>query len=222
MIHPNMATMLCFLSTDIRIPYNILQKALHQAVETSFNSISVDGCMSPNDMVLCMANGKKSVGPLQGSGPLFRKFSALLQKVCTDLAQKIVRDGEGATKFVELRVQGAPSSQWAKKVGTAVALSPLVKTAFFGEDANWGRILSAVGNCGLKISEKQVDISFGGMPLVKNGTTNPRISEKKINQYLKGKNIVITLDLHTGKGKWVIWTCDFSYDYVRINASYRT
>lgn len=222
MIHPNMATLLCFLSTDIRIPHKILQKALHRAVEASFNSISVDGCMSTNDMVLCMANGKTPLGPIQSSSPVFKKFSALLQKVCTDLAKQIARDGEGATKFVEIRVQGAPTPQWAKKIGIAVALSPLVKTALFGEDANWGRIVAAIGSCGLKISEKQVDISFGDQPFIKQGTLNPRILGKKIKQYLKRKDILITLDLHAGAKKWIIWTCDFSYDYVKINASYRT
>jgi glutamate N-acetyltransferase/amino-acid N-acetyltransferase len=169
-----------------------------------------------------MANGKTSLGTIQSSSPVFKKFSTLLQKVCTDLATQIVRDGEGATKFLEIRVQGAPTPQWAKKIGTAVALSPLVKTAFFGEDANWGRIVAAIGSCGLKIPEKQVDISFGGQPFIKQGALNPRIPGKKIKQYLKRKDILMTLDLHAGENKWTIWTCDFSYDYVRINASYRT
>ncbi len=222
MIHPQMATMLGFLSTDVRISHGTLKRALLQAVDSSFNAISVDGCTSTNDMVLCMANGKTSSAVIPSSGPLFQKFCFLLQKVCTELADKIVSDGEGATKFVEIKILGAPSLPAAKKVGTAVALSPLVKTALYGEDGNWGRIMAAVGSCGVRVSEEKVDLFFGNNQLIKQGKPNPRISESSITRYLKRKKIGLTLNLHGGKKEWLIRTCDLSFDYIKINASYRS
>jgi glutamate N-acetyltransferase/amino-acid N-acetyltransferase len=222
MIHPKMATMLGFLSTDASVSPAVLKKALTLAVGSSFNAISIDGCMSTNDMVLCLANGRAQNRPIPSSGTLFQHFKSLLETACLELAQMMVRDGEGATKFVEIRVKGAPSAQTAKRVATAVALSPLVKTALFGGDANWGRIMAAIGASGVKVLERQIDISFGEALLVKGGRVNPTTPEEPATQYLKGKEIVITIHLHAGKEKSVVWTCDLSYEYVKINAAYRS
>lgn len=221
MIHPNMATMLAFLTTDVRIDPDLLQEALRQAVDHSFHRITVDGDTSTNDMVLLFANGTKGE-KITSKGRAFRQFVALLEKASLSLAKMIVKDGEGATKLIEINVSGARSHQTAHQIAMTIARSSLVKTAFFGEDANWGRIVAAIGNAGVPIRPEKIDLRFGRTPLVRSGTYLGKAAESKISVYLKKPEISLTLSLNSGKGTSTVWTSDLSLDYVKINALYRT
>jgi len=209
MIHPDMATMLAFIMTDAALPYDELDEALRYAVHRSFNSISVDGDTSTNDMVVVLANGAS------GNRPTPRSFRDGLMDVCTQLATAIVRDGEGATKFVQIDIEGAPSESAAHTIGRAIARSPLVKTAIYGADPNWGRIVGAVGNSGVPLKSDRVDIYISGVPI-----SDSTLEEAR--QKLREKEIQIRVVLHSGSASARVWTCDLTEGYIRINADYTT
>lgn len=222
MIHPNMATMLCFIVTDAVVPAPVLKKMLQASTEQSFNSITVDGDMSTNDMVLVMANGAAgNKKPAPGSKDM-KKLQACLDAVTRSLALQVVKDGEGATKLVEITVQNAKNPGEAKRAAAAVATSSLVKTALFGEDANWGRIMAVLGSCGIDMEETRTDISFGKTKIVERGIAVGKAAEKEATAALKQREVHILIDLRKGKGAASIWTCDLSYEYVKINAAYRS
>lgn len=200
MIQPNMATMLCFITTDCAIAVPLLKKALKDAVAKTFNCITVDGCMSTNDMVTVMANGLAGNRPINKTGEDYNKFSQALYHVCLDMAKKIVIDGEGATKFLEIHVTGAATESQAHKAALAIANSNLVKTAAYGSNPNWGRVAGAVGSLGIpKVTERDLKIKFTSFA---------------------HKNIRISVDLNLGKKQAVVYTCDLSLDYVKINGKY--
>lgn len=199
MIEPNMATMLCFITTDADINAKMLKSALKKAIDPSFNSITVDGCMSTNDMVTILANGKAKNKKITHASKDFNQFVKALQFVCLDVAKKIVMDGEGATKFIEVNVRGAKTQKQAKAIAMKIANSNLVKTAAYGNNPNWGRVAAAVGSLGFKINEKDMKITF--------------------SSFAK-KNIAINVDLDLGKENATVYTSDLSLDYVKINADY--
>jgi glutamate N-acetyltransferase / amino-acid N-acetyltransferase len=222
MIHPDMATMLAFLTTDIRIKPALLRRMLTSAVNRSFNRITVDGETSTNDMVLCLANGRAGNTDLAESEKDRSRFQAALDSVCTELAKRIVRDGEGATKFVEIRVRGAVTPRQAGIIAMRVADSNLVKTAFFGADANWGRIMAAIGAAGANVNPDRISLAFDHVPLVKNGVGLGKTADRKATRVLKQRSFCLTIDLHAGTASATAWTCDLTYDYIRINAAYRS
>jgi glutamate N-acetyltransferase/amino-acid N-acetyltransferase len=222
MIQPNMATMLAFLATNIKINKSTLQKALKAAVDPTFNCITVDGETSTNDMVLLLANGKADNPPVKAGSKAYKDFVTALTHVCKTLAFKIVEDGEGATKFVTFKVNGTKTAKQAEQIGKRLANSLLVKTALFGEDPNWGRIISAVGSAGVPIKPEKLEVVLNGIPLVKNGEHVKGISLSALKKIMKKKEIEIVIDLHIGKASAETYTCDLSYDYVRINAEYTT
>jgi len=222
MIHPNLATMLCFIVTDANISSPMLKKALLASTERSFNNITVDGDTSTNDMILCMANGAAGNRRPGTASKDLRKFQACLDTVTLSLAKRVVRDGEGATKFVELVVRGAKNPVEAKRAAMAVAKSSLVKTALFGEDANWGRIMAALGNSGVEMDEARTDIYIGKAKLVEKGLGQGKAADRDASLVLKQREFQIIIDLHKGKASSTIWTCDMSYEYVKINAAYRS
>ncbi len=222
MIRPQMATMLCFIATDAPIESSILQVALKGAVHKSFNRISVDGDTSTNDMVLLLANAKAGGEPLKPDSPDWTAFSAALDYVCLKMAKAIVRDGEGATKFIELNVQGAASEAQARKVAFAIADSPLVKTAFFGQQANWGRIMGVIGTAAAKIQPERIDIYVGKLKLVESGCSLGEEVESRAATLFKEKDIQLTIDLRLGTATTQVWTTDLSYDYIKINADYHS
>lgn len=221
MIHPNMATMIGVITTDANISRGLLNKALNDVVKHTFNRVSVDGDTSVCDMVIIMANGMADNPAIINEDKNYNKFKDALNYVCTELARKIAADGEGATKLVEIKINEAPTEEDAYKVVSAIAKSPLVKTALFGEDANWGRILTAAGYSGAIFEPEKTDIYIGDLLVCKNGAA-VKFDEKKAKGILKEKEIDITIRLNEGKYSDKIWTCDFSYDYVKINGSYRT
>ena len=222
MIRPSLATMLSFLVTDAHIKASLLQRMLEKAAEASYNRITVDGETSTNDTVLLLANGKADHPCLNRMGRDGEAFQSMLSKVCRSLAERVVKDGEGATKFVEIVIRGARNMKDAKQAAYAIAHSPLVKTAFFGEDANWGRILCALGYSGTPIDPNRIDVFFGKAPIVRNGMGVGVRSEEKAGQILKNKSFKVTVDLHQGKSEFSVLTSDLSIDYVKINASYRS
>ncbi len=222
MIAPNMATMLAFVTTDVRISRPLLQQALQQAANRSFNRISVDGDTSTNDMVAVLANGEAGNTELcSDRDPAYDAFSNALEHLLVRLAKMIVLDGEGATKFVEINVSGAASEETAVRAARAIANSNLVKTAIHGEDANWGRILAALGNSGIAFDPTRVEISLGDLPILRKDFTID-FSETRAKEILSQKEIVITVVLNGGEGSASFWTCDLSTRYVEINANYRT
>ncbi|MGP4080735.1 bifunctional ornithine acetyltransferase/N-acetylglutamate synthase [Pseudalkalibacillus sp. R45] len=221
MIHPNMATMLGFITTDANIAHDNLQAALRKVTDETFNMITVDGDTSTNDMVLTLANGKADNEPLNENHPDWDVFLQGLKTVCASLAKKIARDGEGATKLIEVHVKGATSGTAARAVGKAVISSNLVKTAIYGTDPNWGRIVCAIGYSGEKVEPEKVSVSLGEIPVVINGLPCP-FSEEEASNYLKQENVHIYVELNQGEHEATAWGCDLSYDYVKINASYRT
>ncbi len=225
MIHPNMATMLCFITTDLSIEKAALQKALKKAVDGSFNMLTVDGDTSTNDLVLVMANGAGENNLLTAEHPEYELFVKALTQVCIDLAREIARDGEGATKLLEVLVKGGESIQAARMVAKSVAASSLVKTALFGEDPNWGRILCAAGYSGAEFNPEVVDIYLkskaGEVKVAALGGGIP-FDEDLAKAILQEDEITISLDLHQGMETGLAFGCDFSYDYVKINAEYRT
>ena len=223
MIMPNMATMLSFVITDAQISFPQLQESLRQAVKRTFNRITVDGDTSTNDMVLVMANGTASNPWIDEENPLDNQvFQDTLEGVLKELALQIINDGEGATKCITIRVCGAKEEDQAEQMARTVANSALVKTAFFGEDANWGRILAAMGRSGVRFQPDRVDIAIGDVLLVKDGLAVGKKAEETATNLLKKKNIAVCIDLKDGVGCEEVYTCDFSLDYVKINADYRS
>ena len=222
MIRPNMATLLSFLVTDANIKTSLLQQMLQRASEDSYNRITVDGETSTNDTVLLLANGKSAHPPLNRMDREGEIFQSMLSAVCRKLAMSVVRDGEGATKFIEILIRGGQSKEDTKLAAYAIAHSPLVKTAFFGMDANWGRILCALGHSGIQMNPNRIDVLFDKIPIVKNGMGVGRRMEEKASQVLRKKSFKVIVDLHQGKAEFSVFTTDLSIDYVKINASYRS
>ncbi|CAE6461175.1 unnamed protein product [Rhizoctonia solani] len=221
MIHPNMATMLGFVTTDAAIGSELLHKLLRQATDLTFNMITVDGDTSTNDMLVAMASGFAGNNELTEGHPGLAAFAEGLRYVCEVLAKAIARDGEGATKLVEVQVRGAASDEAARAIAKTVIGSSLVKSAVFGADANWGRIIAAVGRAGVPVDPETVDIALG--PIATLAQSRPvAFDEDAALEYLKGDTVVIHVDLHMGEGSATAWGCDLTYDYVRINAAYRT
>ncbi len=223
MIMPNMATMLCFVITDARISFTELNEALKTSVNQTFNRITVDGDTSTNDMVLVMANGAAENPWIDDRNhPDCEVFQNILEEMLKDLAMKIVMDGEGATKCITIRVCGAKEDQDAEIIARTVANSSLVKTAFFGEDANWGRIIAAAGRSGVRFNPDKVDIAFGDVVIVRNGKTLGPEAEEAATRIIRERKFAVCIDLKDGAGCEEVHTCDFSIDYVKINADYRS
>ncbi|MGE7092137.1 bifunctional glutamate N-acetyltransferase/amino-acid acetyltransferase ArgJ [Lysinibacillus sp. NPDC048646] len=221
MIEPNMATMLGFITTDANIESDVLQAALSDVTNLTFNAITVDGDTSTNDTVVVMANGLAGNESLTTAHPDWQNFYFTLKTVAQDLAKMIAKDGEGATKLIEVEVEGAFSDEEARKIAKTVVGSPLVKTAVFGCDANWGRIIAAVGYSGATVDPDKITIQIGGATMVENGEPIP-FSEDELIQILKMHEVKIYVSLGVGEGKGHAWGCDLTYDYVQINASYRS
>lgn len=218
MIHPNMGTMLGFLTTDANIPASELQRILREAVDESFNMVTVDGDTSTNDMVLFLANGASG---MTLSGDDLLNFEKMVKMICIQLAQDIARDGEGAGKFMEVTVSGAKTKDDARKIARSICGSSLVKTALFGEDANWGRIFTAAGYSGAEFDPEKVDIFLGDLIVAQAGR-GVAFSEEKAKQILEFKDVHISLNLHMGAELATAWGCDLTHEYVTINGSYRT
>jgi glutamate N-acetyltransferase/amino-acid N-acetyltransferase len=223
MIAPDMATMLSFVFTDAAIAAPALQAMLAKSTARSFNCITVDSDTSTSDTLLLFATGAAG-GPLisDPADPALRPFQRALDKVLLDLAHQVVRDGEGARKFVEVRVEGAKSRKSAKRIALSIANSPLVKTAIAGEDANWGRVVMAVGKAGEPAERDKLDISFGKIRVARGGARDPDYSENQVAAYMKRDKIVITADLGIGRSTAKVWTCDLTKEYVAINGDYRS
>jgi glutamate N-acetyltransferase / amino-acid N-acetyltransferase len=221
MIHPNMATMIGIITTDANISRSLLDKALKQVTKGTFNRISVDGDTSVCDMVLMLANGEAGNSGIVKEDVEFEQFKDALNVVCTYLARLIAKDGEGATKLIEVIAKGAQSPEDAYKTACAIAKSPLVKTAIFGEDANWGRIITAAGYSGAEFDPNLVDIFIGELMVCRNGVALD-FDEGKAKSILKASEVKIEINLKKGKFSDKMWTCDFTHDYVKINGSYRS
>ncbi len=219
MIHPNMATMLAVITTDVKIAPDLLDQALRAAVNVSFNRISIDGDMSTNDTVLVLANGASrfEVRTTQHVA----EFTDALTQACTDLAKQLVRDGEGVTKFVEIDITGARDESEAVRVAKSIANSPLTKTALYGGDANWGRVIAAAGYSGVAVEPSRMKLWFGDVNVFANGMPTD-FDEADSTRAIAGKDISIRLDLGMGNASTTVWTCDLSHDYVTINGKYRT
>lgn len=223
MIAPNMATMLVYIFTDAKITPARLQKMLSRQVDDTFNAITVDSDTSTSDALIMAATGQSPASEIHDlRSQVAKDFEAALRTVMMDLAHQVVRDGEGATKFVEVRVTRAASAEDAHKVAMAVANSPLVKTAIAGEDANWGRVVAAVGKSGAKADRDKLTISFGDMVLAEKGWRAPSYSEADASAYMKGDELVIGVDLGLGRANKSVWTCDLTHRYIDINADYRS
>ena len=223
MIAPDMATMLAFIFTDAKIPAKVLQSLLRAANDKSFNAVTVDGDTSTSDTCLLFATGKARHGKITRAGdPRLKAFKTALLQVMQDLAHQIVRDGEGATKFVSITVSGAESAAAAKIIARSIANSPLVKTAIAGEDPNWGRIVMAVGKAGEAANRDAMSIRFGDYPIANNGTALPGYDEVPVAAYMKGQEIDIAVDVGVGRGRATVWTCDLTHGYITINADYRS
>ena len=221
MIEPNMATMLGFITTDANIESDELQKALSEITNLTFNAITVDGDTSTNDTVVVLANGLAGNESLTPAHPEWNNFYTALHLVAEDLAKAIARDGEGATKLIEVEVDGAISDEEARKIAKTVVGSPLVKTAVFGCDANWGRIIAAVGYSGATVDPEKITIKIGGATMVEKGEPI-KFSEEELIEILKQSDVKIYVSLEVGEGHGYAWGCDLTYDYVQINASYRS
>jgi len=221
MIHPNMATMLAFITCDANISSVTLHKALSQHVETTFNQITVDGDTSTNDMVLVMANGCRQNEEILPDTEEFEKFSKMLRYLMADLAKKIAKDGEGATKLIEVNVRHAKDEQSGRMIAKSVVGSSLVKTAIFGQDPNWGRILAAIGYAGADVSVDNIDIWIEGIPVMQ-ASSPVAFDPEETSDAMAGELLTLTIDLHDGAAEAQAWGCDLSYDYVKINALYRT
>jgi glutamate N-acetyltransferase/amino-acid N-acetyltransferase len=221
MIHPNLATMLCFLTTDAPVRQDFLDAALRRAVDTSFNMITIDGDSSTNDMVVVLANGLAAGEPLTAEHPAAEAFCDALAQVCTHLAKAICRDGEGATKLIEVRVEGAASGADARRAARGVAGSLLVKTAVYGEDLNWGRILAALGGSGADMAEDKTTLYLGGVCLYRRGRPLD-YDERAARAALAGAEVELRLELGLGEGAATAWGCDITEEYVRLNSAYTT
>ncbi len=225
MIHPNMATMLSFIATDAAIEPQMLQKALSEVVDETFNMISVDGDTSTNDMVLVLATAEAGNKVIKEANEDFYRFKEALRELSFKLSELIVRDGEGATKFVTVNVKNAATVEDARKAARSVTTSSLVKTAIFGEDANWGRVIAAVGYSGANFNPEVVDMyieSTAGKEQMMEKGMGLNFSEERAKKILSEKDITFIIDLKQGNFSATAWTCDFSYDYVKINADYRS
>lgn len=224
MIAPDMATMLGFIFTNAALTPNCLQAILAEATDLSFNSITVDGDTSTNDTVFAFATGQNvKFDPIDDpNDPRLDNFKACFTAVMTDLAQQIVRDGEGATKFVSVTIEGAEDDAAARTIAKSVANSPLVKTAIAGEDPNWGRLVMAVGKAGEAAVRDKLAIWIGDQQVAKGGSVHPRYSEADAAAHMKGETIDIRIDVGVASGSATVWTCDLTYDYIRINADYRS
>ena len=224
MIAPDMATMLCFVFTDAKIPAEVLQSMLAKGVDASFNCTTVDSDTSTSDTVLVFATGqtKHPKVPAEGGAAMLRDFRAKLAEVLLDLALQVVRDGEGAQKLVRIDVSGAVSKKSAKRVAMAIANSPLVKTAIAGEDANWGRIVMAVGKAGEPADRDRLSVAVGGVWMARDGGVVPGYDEAPVVAHMKGREIDIAVDLGLGSGRATAWTCDLTHGYIDINGSYRS
>ncbi|MBI4296791.1 MAG: bifunctional glutamate N-acetyltransferase/amino-acid acetyltransferase ArgJ [Chloroflexi bacterium] len=220
MIHPNLATMLCVLSTDARVGLGFLKRALRKAVAVSFNMISVDGDTSTNDMVLVMANGLAQ-NAIITKAPQGRAFQQALDQVCIHLAKSIARDGEGATKLIEVTVNGALSISDARIAARTVVSSNLVKAAVYGSDPNWGRVVAALGRSGVEVVESKIGLYFGDVCLVRGGSPEP-FDDKRALAVLQGPEVSIRLELNLGRGSATAWGCDLTEKYVKINSEYLT
>jgi glutamate N-acetyltransferase / amino-acid N-acetyltransferase len=224
MIAPDMATMLAFIATDAKIPAAILKTLIKQGADKSFNCITVDGDTSTSDTLLLAATGRgqKHPKPKSAGDPLLKDFRAALESLLTDLAVQVAGDGEGAEKLVTIDVSGAASDASARRIGLAIANSPLVKTAIAGGDANWGRIVMAVGKAGEKANRDRLRIAIGGIRVAKDGQRQPDYDEAPVARHMQGRDIRIAVDVGVGKGKARIWTCDLTHRYIEINADYRS
>jgi glutamate N-acetyltransferase / amino-acid N-acetyltransferase len=226
MIAPDMATMLSFAATDAKLPPQLLQRLLERAIRRSFNCITVDGDTSTSDTVLLAATGKarhpRVPAGCRLNDPLIRDFARALDDLMMDLAHQVARDGEGAQKFVTIAVSGAASAAAARRIGLAIANSPLVKTAIAGEDANWGRIVMAVGKAGERADRDRLKIAIGGIELAREGRRVDGYDEDPIARHMKGREIDVAVDVGVGRGRATVWTCDLTHGYVAINADYRT
>ena len=221
MIHPNMATMLSFITTDAAIAAPLLKQALTDAVNVSFNMVSVDGDTSTNDMVAVLANGAGGNPLIDQTGTDYKTFADALRQVCTELAKLVARDGEGASKFLEITVRGAANFADAKQAAMTVAKSPLVKTAFFGQDPNWGRIICAIGYSGAQALPEKTTMAIGNIAIVEQGM-GISYDEQALKAVMAEHDITVTVDLGVGSAEATVWSCDFSYEYVKINGEYHT
>lgn len=221
MIHPNMATTLAFVATDANISPSVLQRTLSDVTTRTFNAISIDGDTSTNDTLLVLANGAAGAPSIKNGSAPHRAFSKALEEVCQSLALQIVADGEGAQRVIEIDVRGAKSESAARRIGQTIATSPLVKTAFAGGDPNWGRIFAAAGRAGVRFDPDRVEIHMAGIPVLRRGQPL-EFNERAASHRLLEKNVLVVINLHAGRASARYWTCDFTAEYVRINASYRT
>ena len=221
MIAPNLATMLSFIFTDADIPSNLLKTLLKKAAANTFNAITVDGDQSTNDMVSIFSTRKIKIGLRGIADPVIQKFETSLKSVCLNLAKQIIVDGEGAKKFLTIKVINSKSVSSAKKIAFSVASSPLVKTAIAGEDPNWGRVIMGIGKSGEKIDKNKISIKFGEFLLAENGAPVENIDLNKINEYMKWDSIYIEINLNSGSEFFECYTCDFTHDYIDINADYK-
>ncbi len=223
MIAPDMATMLAYVFTDAAITAEILQSLLQSAADKSFNCITVDSDTSTSDTLEMFATGKAGNAPIDNlRDRRLKEFRAELDDLCLELAHLVVRDGEGAQKFIEIKVEGARSSLSARRIGLAIANSPLVKTAIAGGDANWGRIVMAVGKSGEDIAETSLTIHVGGHPVAINGAPPADYDEAPVARHMAGRSIKMTVDVGIGRGQATVWTCDLTHGYIEINADYRS
>ena len=223
MIEPNMATMLAFIFTDANIRGDVLQELLVQANEPSFNAITVDSDTSTSDTCLLFATGKAENDlPVTVSDPILDAFRQSLSELMLDLAIQVIRDGEGASKLIEIDVDGAINDNSAKVIAKSIANSPLVKTAIAGEDANWGRVVMAIGKTGEPCDQNLLGIAFGGMTIAENGEQVESYDESKVNEHLSNQHIVINVTMGQGSGHAKVWTCDLTHGYISINADYRS
>ena len=223
MVAPDMATMLGYIFTDVNVDAGFLQEMLSAATQKTFNCITVDSDTSTSDTVLAFATGQNDARALNSfDDPGADAFQAALNDLCLQLAQLVVRDGEGATKFIEVAVTGATSDDSAKRIALSIANSPLVKTAIAGEDANWGRVVMAVGKAGEPADRDKLSIGFGGVTVARDGLVVPDYDEEPVAAHLRGSEIDISVDIGLGSGKATVWTCDLTHGYISINADYRS
>ena len=223
MIAPDMATMLAFVFTDAKLPASVLQPLLARGNERSFNAITVDGDTSTSDTLLLFATGQARHPRIAtANDPRLRDFRAALEAVLLDLAQQVVRDGEGAQKLVAITVSGATSAKAARRIGLAIGNSPLVKTAIAGEDANWGRIVMAVGKSGERVDRDRLSIAIGGVEIAREGQAVTGYDEAPVARHMKGREVEIAVDVGLGRGRSTVWTCDLTHGYIDINADYRS
>jgi len=222
-IQPNMATTLAYVFTDADIPNDILKKLLKKNISNTFNAISCDSDTSTNDMVSIFSTGKSKHPKINNiNDEKIKNFDIALNKVLLNLAKRVVADGEGASKFITIDIQGCKNENDAKKIGFSIANSPLVKTAISGEDANWGRIIMAIGKAGVQINFEKLSIKFANISVVQNGKLNPNYNENEVSDYMKGDSIDINIDISSGSKSFKVYTMDLTKKYVEINGEYRS